>query len=63
MIETEGLHTSGITESEFRAETEAQTPLRRIGQPQDIAPMAVFLASPDSAWITGESFFITGGLR
>ena len=63
MIETEGLHTSGITESEFRAETEAQTPLRRIGQPQDIAPMAVFLASSDSAWITGESFYITGGLR
>ena len=63
MIETEGLHTSGITESEFRAKTEAQTPLRRIGQPQDIAPMAVFLASSDSAWITGESFYITGGLR
>jgi 3-oxoacyl-[acyl-carrier protein] reductase len=63
MIETQGLHTSGITESEFRAETEAQTPLRRIGQPQDIAPMAVFLASSDSAWITGESFYITGGLR
>jgi 3-oxoacyl-[acyl-carrier protein] reductase len=63
MIETEGLHASGITESEFRAETEAQTPLRRIGQPQDIAPMAVFLASSDSAWITGESFYITGGSR
>ncbi len=63
MIETEGLHASGITESEFRKETEAQTPLGRIGQPQDIAPMAAFLASSDSAWITGESFYITGGVR
>jgi 3-oxoacyl-[acyl-carrier protein] reductase len=63
MIETEGTHTAGLTESEFRKQTEAQTPLGRIGQPDDIAPMAVFLASSDSAWITGESFYITGGLR
>ncbi|HET6326660.1 MAG TPA: glucose 1-dehydrogenase [Planctomycetaceae bacterium] len=63
MIETEGLHASGITESDFRKQTEAQTPLGRIGQPEDIAPMAAFLASSDSAWITGESFYITGGVR
>jgi 3-oxoacyl-[acyl-carrier protein] reductase len=63
MIETEGLHASGIADSDFRKQTEAQTPLRRIGQPQDIAPAAVFLASSDSAWITGESFYITGGVR
>jgi 3-oxoacyl-[acyl-carrier protein] reductase len=63
MIETEGLHSSGIADSDFRKQTEAQTPLRRIGQPQDIAPAAVFLASSDSAWITGESFYITGGVR
>jgi 3-oxoacyl-[acyl-carrier protein] reductase len=63
MIETEGTHSSGITDSDFRKQTEAQTPLGRIGQPEDIAPMAVFLASSDSAWITGESFYITGGLR
>ena len=63
MIETEGTHSSGITDSDFRKQTEAQTPLGRIGQPEDIAPMAVFLASTDSAWITGESFYITGGLR
>jgi 3-oxoacyl-[acyl-carrier protein] reductase len=63
MIETEGTHTAGITESEFRKETEAQTPLGRIGQPQDIAPAAVFLASDDSSWITGETFYISGGLR
>ncbi len=63
MVETEGLHSSGIHESEFRTQTEAQTPLRRIGQPDDIAPAVVFLASPDSAWITGETLYISGGLR
>ena len=39
------------------------TPLGRIGQPQDIAPAAVFLASTDSSWITGETFYISGGYR
>jgi len=61
MIETEGLHAAGIEDSDFRKQTEATTPLGRIGQPQDIAPMAVFLASTDSAWITGQSFYINGG--
>ena len=63
MVETEGVHAAGIAESDFRRQTEAQTPLGRIGQPQDIAPAAVFLASPESAWITGETFYISGGLR
>ena len=63
MVETEGTHTAGMTESEGRRQTEAQTPLGRIGQPQDIAPAVVFLASSDSAWITGETLYITGGLR
>jgi 3-oxoacyl-[acyl-carrier protein] reductase len=63
MVETEGVHAAGIAESEMRKQTEAQTPLGRIGQPQDIAPAAVFLASFDSAWITGETFYISGGLR
>jgi 3-oxoacyl-[acyl-carrier protein] reductase len=63
MVETEGLHATGIAQGEFRKQTEVQTPLGRIGQPQDIAPAAVFLASSDSSWITGESFYITGGLR
>jgi 3-oxoacyl-[acyl-carrier protein] reductase len=63
MIETEGLHAAGIADSDLRKQTEAQTPLRRIGQPQDIAPAAVFLASSDSGWITGETFYITGGSR
>jgi 3-oxoacyl-[acyl-carrier protein] reductase len=63
MVETEGSHTAGMTEGEGRQQTEAQTPLGRIGQPQDIATAAVFLASSDSAWITGETLYITGGLR
>src|SRR5437870_2519773 len=63
MVETEGTHSAGITESEFRKQIEAQTPLGRIGQPEDIAPAAVFLASQESAWITGETFYISGGNR
>jgi 3-oxoacyl-[acyl-carrier protein] reductase len=63
MVETEGTHTAGITESDFRKQVESQTPLGRIGQPQDIAPLAVFLVSPEASWITGESFYVTGGLR
>jgi 3-oxoacyl-[acyl-carrier protein] reductase len=63
MVETEGSHTAGMTEGEGRQQTEAQTPLGRIGQPQDIATAAVFLASSDSAWITGETLYVTGGLR
>lgn len=64
MVETEGTQTAGIAESEGRKQAEAQTPLgRRIGQPQDIAPAVVFLASSDSGWITGETLYITGGLR
>ena len=60
MVETEGLHSAGLVEGEMRKFTEAQTPLGGIGQPQDIAPAAVFFASPDSSWITGETLFITG---
>jgi len=63
MVETEGVKSSGIAESEMRRQVEATTPLGRIGQPEDIAPAAVFLASADSGWITGETLFIAGGLR
>jgi 3-oxoacyl-[acyl-carrier protein] reductase len=63
MVETEGVRSAGIDESDFRKQYEANTPLGRIGQPQDIAPAAVFLASDESAWLTGESLYITGGLR
>jgi 3-oxoacyl-[acyl-carrier protein] reductase len=63
MIETEGTHTGGIIGSDFEAGTIAQTPLGRIGQPQDIASIAVFLASNDSNWLTGEQLVAGGGLR
>ena len=63
MVETEGVHAAGIAESDFRKQIETQTPLGRIGQPQDIAPAAVYLASQESAWITGETLYISGGLR
>jgi 3-oxoacyl-[acyl-carrier protein] reductase len=63
MVETEGTHSAGITDSDFRKEIEKQTPLGRIGQPQDIAPAVVFLASDDAAWITGETLYVSGGLR
>ena len=63
MVETEGWHAAGIADSDFRKVTEAQTPLGRIGQPKDIAPAVVFLASSESAWTTGETLYISGGLR
>jgi 3-oxoacyl-[acyl-carrier protein] reductase len=63
MVETEGLHSLGFAEGDFRTHIESQTPLGRIGQVQDIAPAAVFLASDDAAWITGEAMYIAGGLR
>jgi 3-oxoacyl-[acyl-carrier protein] reductase len=63
MVDTEGYRAAGIAESDMRKQTEAMTPLGRIGQPQDIAPAAVYFASPDSAWVTGETLYITGGLR
>jgi 3-oxoacyl-[acyl-carrier protein] reductase len=61
MIETEGFHSAGIAGSELQKSVEAQTPLGRIGQPRDIGSVAVFLASDDSAWITGETMQVAGG--
>ena len=63
MVETEGVQSAGIGESDLRKQVEAQTPLGRIGQPQDIATAAVFLASSESSWITGETLMISGGYR
>ena len=63
MVVTEGTRSGGIVESEMRKQVEAQTPLRRIGQPHDITGAAVFLACDDSAWITGETLMISGGYR
>jgi len=63
MVITEGAIAGGYTEGDFRKYLESQTPLGRIGSTEDIAPAAVFLASDDSAWITGETLLIAGGLR
>jgi 3-oxoacyl-[acyl-carrier protein] reductase len=63
MVETEGTHSAGFIGSDFQTATVAQTPLGRIGQPGDIASVAVFLASEDSAWLTGELLIVGGGLR
>ena len=63
MVETEGTHSAGVIGSEFETGTIAQTPLGRIGQGGDIASIAVFLASDDSAWLTGEQILAGGGLR
>ncbi len=66
MVETEGTKAAGITTAEkgdFQKAVEAQTPLGRIGQPNDIAPTVVFLASSDAKWITGEALMIAGGYR
>ena len=63
MVITEGATAGGFTEGDFRKALEAQTPLGRIGQPDDIAPAAVFFASDDSKWVTGETLLIAGGLR
>jgi 3-oxoacyl-[acyl-carrier protein] reductase len=61
VIETEGLHASGFMA--HSAPVVAMTPLGRVGQPGDIASGVVFLASADSGWMTGESLYLTGGLR
>ncbi|WP_183574616.1 glucose 1-dehydrogenase [Mucilaginibacter sp. X5P1] len=63
MVETEGTHTAGFIGSDFAAEIVKTTPLGRIGQPDDIAEVAVFLASEDSRWLTGELLLASGGVR
>jgi 3-oxoacyl-[acyl-carrier protein] reductase len=63
MVETEGTQSQGITESEFRKQIEAQTPLGRIGRVDDIAPVVTFLASADAKWVTGQVLYVSGGNR
>jgi 3-oxoacyl-[acyl-carrier protein] reductase len=63
MIETEGTHTAGFIGSDFQKNIEATAPLGRIGQVKDVTPVAVFLASDDSAWLTGELIAASGGHR
>jgi 3-oxoacyl-[acyl-carrier protein] reductase len=63
MIETEGVHAAGFVGSDFQKMVETQSPLGRMGQPDDIAPTAVYLASSDSKYMTGETLVVAGGLR
>jgi 3-oxoacyl-[acyl-carrier protein] reductase len=63
MTETEGTRASGAIGSEAEAGAVAQTPLGRVGRPEDIADVAVFLASDDARWLTGEKLTTSGGLR
>src|SRR6266446_3445492 len=63
MVITEGAIAGGYTEGDMRKAFESQTPLGRVGQPDDIGPAAVFFASEDSKWVTGETLLIAGGLR
>jgi 3-oxoacyl-[acyl-carrier protein] reductase len=63
MVITEGAVAGGYTEGEMRNMFESMTPLGRVGETDDIAPAAVFFASDDSKWVTGETLIIAGGLR
>jgi 3-oxoacyl-[acyl-carrier protein] reductase len=63
VVETEGTHAAGVIGGEMQKWAEGQTPLGRIAKPSDIAPIAVFLASQDSGWLTGETIMAAGGMR
>ncbi|MFX1764848.1 glucose 1-dehydrogenase [Paraburkholderia sp. A1RI-2L] len=63
VVITEGTHAAGIVGSDFETMAVSQTPLGRVGQPEDIASIAVFLASDDSGWLTGDRIVASGGMR
>ncbi len=63
LIETQGSHSAGAMNSDFQRWNEQHTPLGRIGQVQDVAPIVSFLASDDAGWITGEVILASGGMR
>jgi 3-oxoacyl-[acyl-carrier protein] reductase len=63
MIETEGVHAAGLVGSDFQKMVETQAPLGRVGQPDDVSPTAVYLASSDSKYMTGETLLVSGGLK
>jgi 3-oxoacyl-[acyl-carrier protein] reductase len=63
MIVTEGSQSAGVIGSDFETQVVGQTPLGRVGQPDDIAKAVVFLASDDAGWLTGERIVASGGLR
>jgi len=62
LVETEGVHTAGVIGSDFEKNVLSQTPLGRIGQPEDIGRVAVFLASNDAGWVTGQTVVASGGI-
>jgi 3-oxoacyl-[acyl-carrier protein] reductase len=62
LIDTEGTHAMGVIGNDFEKQAVALTPLGRTGQPDDIAPVAVFLASDESRWVTGDTLAVSGGL-
>ena len=63
VVETEGFRAAGFSGTDFEKDAIARTPLGRTGQPSDIAPLAVFLASPESHWLTGQILLASGGMR
>jgi 3-oxoacyl-[acyl-carrier protein] reductase len=63
LIVTEGVHTAGVIGSDLYTWIAEKTPLGRVGEPDDIGPVAVFLASEDSRWVTGEILQVAGGMR
>jgi 3-oxoacyl-[acyl-carrier protein] reductase len=63
LVITEGLQSTGLAEGDFRKNVESQTPLGRVAQPEDIAPAAVFFASDDGAWASGQTLILAGGKR
>jgi 3-oxoacyl-[acyl-carrier protein] reductase len=63
MIETEGTHAGGLVGSDFQKTVETQAPLGRMGQPDDIWPTAVYLASSDSKYVSGETLAVSGGMK
>ncbi len=63
VVVTEGLTAGGFLEGEFGDEITAATPLKRLGTPEDVAPAAVYLASSESSWMTGEAIILSGGHR
>lgn len=63
VVDTDGLQAGGFLETDFGPRIQAETPLGRLGVPDDIAPAAVYLASDESSWTTGEFFVLSGGHR
>jgi 3-oxoacyl-[acyl-carrier protein] reductase len=63
LVETEGTHSGGIMGSDFEKWVLQQTPLGRVGQPDDIADLVVFLATNDARWLAGEVLTASGGMR